>query len=120
MKPCQTVSRPFIPKTRVVIECTELFFEKASAVRSQSVTFSHYKHYNTAKGLVGISPAGGISFASDLYAGRKSDKQATVDCGVLSFLEPGDSIMVDKGFELENVLPKDVSLNIPPFPLGSI
>ena len=104
------------PKTHVVIECTELFFEKASAVRSQSVTFSHYKHYNNM-GLVGISPAGGISFASDLYAGRTSE--ASVDCWVLSFLETGDSIMADKGFELENVLPKYVSLNIPPFPLGT-
>ena len=88
------------PTTQVIIDCTELFIEKASSVRSQSATLSHYKHYNTAKGLVRISPSGLISFVSDLYAGRTSDKQATVDCGILNLLEPGDSIMADTGFVL--------------------
>ena len=46
------------PKTRVVIDCTEIFIEKPSSCRSQSITFSSYKHHNTAKGLIGISPSG--------------------------------------------------------------
>jgi len=107
--------RETYPKTRVVIDCTEFFIEKAS---SQSVTFSNYKHHNTAKGLIGISPAGTITFVSDLYTGRTSDKQATVECGILSLLEKGDSVMADKGFEIENVLPEGVSVNIPPFLRG--
>ena len=56
-----------------------------------------------------------ITFVSDLYSGRTSDKEATRDCGILSLLEEGGSIMVDKGFDIEDVLPKKVSLNIPPF-----
>ena len=92
------------PTTRVIIDCTELFIEKASSVRSQSATFSHYKQYNTAKGVVGISPSGIISFVSDLYAGRTSDKQATVDCGILTLLDSGDSIMADRGFEIDHSL----------------
>ena len=107
------------PTTRVINDCTELFIEKASSVRSQSATFSHYKHYNTAKGLVGISPSGIISFVSDLYAGRTSDKQATVDCGILKLLESGDSIMADRGFEIDHsLLPNGVTINIPPFLRG--
>ena len=33
--------------------------------------FSKYKHNNTAKPLIGISPNGAVSFVSELYAGRK-------------------------------------------------
>ena len=110
--------RETYPQAKVVIDCTEVFIEKASSVRSQSVTFSNYKHHNTAKGLVGISPAGRITFVSDLYTGRTSDKQATVECGILSLLEKGDSVMTDKGFEIENVLPDGLSINIPPFLRG--
>ena len=90
--------------TRVIIDCTELFIEKAGSVRSQSATFSYYKHYNTAKGFVGISHSGIISFVSDLYAGRTSDKQAKVDCGILTSIEYGDSITADRGFEIDHSL----------------
>ncbi|KXJ27604.1 hypothetical protein AC249_AIPGENE7624 [Exaiptasia diaphana] len=103
------------PQTRVIIDCTELFIEMPSSLRSQSKTYSNYKHHNTAKGLVGIAPSGMITFVSDLYSGRTSDKEATRDCGILPLLEEGDSIMVDKGFDIEDILPKNVSLNIPPF-----
>ena len=103
------------PTTRVVIDCTELYIERASSLRSQSVTYSTYKHHNTAKGLIGISPAGSVSFVLDLYAGRSSDKQVTLASSLLTLLEKGDSIMADKGFDIQNVLPEGVSLNIPPF-----
>lgn len=102
-------------QTRVIIDCNELFTEMSSSLRSQSKTYSYYQHHNTAKGLVGIEPSGMITFVSDLYSGRTSDKEATRDCGILSLLEEGGSIMVDKGFDIEDVLPKKVSLNIPPF-----
>ena len=103
------------PKTTVIIDCTELFTEMPKSYRSQSATFSNYKHHNTAKALVGIAPSGAITFVSDLYAGRVSDKQIVRQCGILNLLEPGDDIMADRGFDIENDLPKDVTLNIPPF-----
>lgn len=103
------------PSTRVVIDCTEIFIEMPSSFRSQSVTYSSYKHHNTAKALIGISPSGAVSFVSDLYAGRSSDKQITNDCGILDLLEAGDSVMADKGFEIAGDLPQGVTLNIPPF-----
>ncbi len=103
------------PRTRVIIDCTELFLEMPSEPRCQSATFSTYKNHNTAKGLVGISPRGDIVFVSELYAGNTSDQQMTRDCGILNLLEPGDEIMADRGFAIEGDLPSGVSLNIPPF-----
>ena len=98
------------PNTRVIIDCTELFMETPSQPRSQSATFSTYKNHNTGKALIGIAPRGYLTFA-----GNTSDKQLTNDCGILKLLEPGDEVMADRGFEIENDLPPGVSLNIPPF-----
>lgn len=67
------------PSTRVITDCTEIFIEMPSSFRSQSATYSNYKHHNTAKGLIGISPSAAVSFVSDLYAGRSSDKEITND-----------------------------------------
>ena len=83
--------------------------------RSQSVTFSNYKHHNTAKDLIGIAPSGAVAFVSDLYAERCNDKQITITCGILDLLEEGDTIMADKGFDIASDLPHGVRLNIPPF-----
>ena len=55
---------------------------------------------------------------SDLYAGRTSDKQATVDCKILQLLEAGDSVMADNGFDIDHDLPAGTTLNIPPFLKG--
>ena len=74
-----------------------------TSYRSQSSTFLSYKHHNTAKGLVGISPNGAITFVSDLYAGRFSDRKITKDSGIYDLLEPGDSIMADCGFTMEDI-----------------
>ena len=107
--------RDSYPNTRVIIDCTELFIERPTSFRSQSATYSSYKNHNTAKGLIGISPAGYPSFISELHTGRSSDKQVTKDCGILNLLEPGDDLMADKGFDIEDEMPQEVNLNIPPF-----
>ena len=77
------------------IDATEIYIEKASLSDIQQLTFSIYKNDNTFKVLVGISPAGAITFISDLYAGSISDKKLTQISGILELLERGDSVMAD-------------------------
>ena len=108
--------KEFYPSTRVIIDCTEIFTEVPSSMSVQSLTYSSYKHHNTFKGLVGICPTGAVTFISQLYAGSVSDQAITRDCGILELIEPGDSVMADKGFDIAyDVLLRGANLNIPPF-----
>ena len=102
------------PSTRIIIDCTELFIEVPSSLKSQSQTWSDYKHHNTWKALIGISQNGAITFVSKLWSGRVSDKQLTLSSALLPLLEPGDNVMADRGFDIADILPTDVTLIIPP------
>ena len=54
-----------------------------------------------------------MTFISDLYGGHASDRQVVVSSGILDLLEPGDSIIADRGFEIQDLLVlKKASLNI--------
>lgn len=107
------------PRTRVILDCTELFIEMPSDYATQSATYSLYKHNNTAKGLLGISPNGMVTFVANLAPGRLSDKEVTQRSGLYKLLEPGDSVMADRGFLIEEELAEvGAELNIPPFLKG--
>ena len=58
------------PSTRIILDCTEIFIEVPSSMTAQSQTWSEYKHHNTWKALIGISPNGAITFVSKLWSGR--------------------------------------------------
>lgn len=103
------------PTTRVIIDCTEIFVEVPSSMLAQSQTLSNYKHHNTFKVLVGFSPNGQMIFVSKLWGGRVSDKFITEKSGLVQYLKPGDNAMADRGFEITDILPPGVGLNIPPF-----
>ena len=104
------------PLTRVVIDATEIFVEQPSLPELQQLIFSSYKNYNTYKGLIGISPSGAVIFVSDLYPGSISDKELTRQCGLLDKLESGDSVMADRGFDIEDdLILLGIKLNILPF-----
>ena len=105
--------------TRVIIDCTEVRCQMPSSLHLNGELFSNYKHHTTLKGLIGISPGGAITFISQLYTGSISDREIVVRSGLLDLpLNENDSIMADKGFTIQDLLPLGVSLNIPPF-LGS-
>ena len=60
------------PKTRVILDCTEIKCQIPSSLLLNSRLFSSYKNHTTLKGLIGIAPSGAITFISELYAGSIS------------------------------------------------
>lgn len=104
------------PKTRVVIDCTEIKMERPSSMALGSKCYSTYKSGYTLKSLVGIAPHGALTFVSSLFTGNMSDVEITKLSNILDLLQPGDEIMADKGFTLDSILEgTGVTLCIPPF-----
>ena len=80
---------------------------------------SNYKNNNTVKYLVACTPAGAVSFISDGWGGRVSDKEITIKCGILNLIERGDQVLADRGFTIEQeVATRGGILEIPSFTKG--
>ena len=104
------------PNTKIIIDCTEFYVQRPFSLQGQALMFSHYKHHNTFKLLLGISPGGVITFILELWGGRVSDKAITEKSELLDLLEPSDNVIADRGFNLSELLHANcVTLNIPPF-----
>ena len=111
----QDFKRKF-PQTRVVIDGTEMPVTKPKQPAAQQITFSSYKNRNTSKVSVGATPGGMISYISPAYGGSASDRQITERSNLTRMVEPGNSIMSDKGFNVQDIFaPFDVTINIPTF-----
>lgn len=105
--------------TRVIIDGTEIKIQKPGNPVSQQASWSSYKHSNTLKVLVGATPGGLLSYCSPAYAGSISDRQTVERSDLLKNCEPGDSILADRGYNIQDMfIGKDISLNIPPFLKG--
>ncbi|XP_064469823.1 uncharacterized protein LOC135384556 [Ornithodoros turicata] len=100
--------------TRLLLDATEVRIQKPSSLNAQRQTFSTYKHYNTYKAIVGCTPDGYIAFVSKLWSGSVSDNIVIETSGILDKLQPGDAIMVDKGFTFR-ALPPGITLYRPPY-----
>ena len=100
---------------RCIIDCTEIYIERPKSLDLQAQTWSDYKSHNTIKFLIGISPTGYITYLSDCYTGRSSDKYICSDSGFYNLLERGDEIMADRGFQIkEDLLLRYCNLSVPP------
>ena len=66
-------------KKCVILDCAEVFIERPKSLINQACTWSEYKHHNTIKFLVDISPTGYITFLSDFYGGRAGRDGGMVD-----------------------------------------
>lgn len=111
--------RKHCPKCTVIIDCFEIFLERPTNLLARAQTFSSYKHHNTVKYLIGVTPQGTISYISSGWGGRVSDKHLTENCGLLNNLLPGDVILADRGFDIqETVAAWAVKVRIPAFTKG--
>ena len=92
------------PETTCIIDCTEFHIEKPKSPTAQALTYSSYKHKNTFKALVSITPSGAFNFISDFWGGNTSDRFITRESGFLDNIKPGDEVMADRGFLIRDLL----------------
>ncbi|XP_049275786.1 uncharacterized protein LOC125760122 [Rhipicephalus sanguineus] len=101
-----------------VIDCFEIKIERPS-LQFRSETWSQYKQSNTAKFLIGIVPQGAVTFISEGWGGRCSDKHITEHSGMLDNLRPGDVVLADRGFNIsESVGFYCARLHVPAYTKG--
>ena len=120
-----SVYKEEFPNCVAIIDCTEIEKQRPSSLLCQSQCYSEYKSATTLKSLVVCDPRCSILIVSDLYCGSISDNDICVKRGFFQhlqslmergYLHPGDSIMADKGFRMEDQLAEiGQMLNITPF-----
>ena len=93
--------------------------ERPKGLMARAQTWSNYKHHNTVKFLIGISPQGSITFVSKGWGGRVSDQHLTEHCGILDHLLPGDIVLADRGFTVQDAAGLYCAqVKLPPFTKG--
>ena len=106
-------------QVRCIIDCFEIFIERPLSFTARALTYSNYKKHNTVKVLIAVSPTGSIAYISAAWGGRVSDKVITQQCGFLNFIDPGDVVLADRGFNVQNdIAIKGGKLEIPAFTRG--
>lgn len=102
--------------TTIIIDCFEIYIDHPLNLLARAQTYSHSKSHNTVKVLLERTPQGSVCFESKAWGGRTSDKYLTEHCGMLKNLKPGDLIMADRGFTIEeNLSLYQAKLAIPAF-----
>jgi hypothetical protein len=104
------------PNTRVILDATEQPIHKPSNVEAQFKTWSSYKHKNTLKTMIGVTPNGAVSYVSSTYGGSVSDRQIIERSSLLDVgkFDAGDSIMADRGILVQDLFAnQDVFINTP-------
>uniref|UniRef100_A0A1A8NJF4 DDE Tnp4 domain-containing protein n=1 Tax=Nothobranchius rachovii TaxID=451742 RepID=A0A1A8NJF4_9TELE len=76
--------------------------ENSKDLKARARTYSQCKSKKTMKHLMGISPQEVISFISKGWGGRTTDAHITANSGFLDNLLPGDLILADRGFTIQN------------------
>ena len=114
------VFRKHYPQCVVIIDCFKIFLDRPANLLARAQTYSSYKHHNTVKYLIGITPQGD-SKLHFRWLGRKNkcDKNLTEHCSLLDNVVPGDTIVVDRGFDISDSVGFRCSkLELPAFTKG--
>ena len=113
--------REHFRKCAPIIDCFEVFMQRPASLKAKAQTFSNYKKHNTVKFLIGITPQGSVAFISKGWGGRASDVHITENCGVLQKLLPGDIVLADRGFTVQEAAGLYCAeVCIPPFTKGKM
>ena len=119
MKTMPLEFRKNFKRCAIIIDCFEIFIERPTSLTARAQTWSNYKKHNTVKFLIGITPQGSVSFISKGWGGRVSDVHLTEHCGLLQNLLPGDIILADRGFTIQDKAGMFCAeVKIPPFTRG--
>ena len=111
--------KPTYKKVVSTIDCFEVFTERPHNLTARAQTWSNYKHNNTVKYLVSITPSGAVNFISKGWGGRVSDKEITLKSGYTDKLSHGDEVLADRGFLVSQELAAiGVTLRMPSFTRG--
>ena len=102
MKTMPTDFRQHSRKCTIIIDCFEIFMEHSASLKPRAQTYSNYKKHNTVKYLIGITPQGSVTYLSKGWGSRASDVYITENCGLLQKLSPGDMILADHGFTVQD------------------
>ena len=100
---------------RTVIDCTDIEVAAPGLMSQQKAVYSSYRGMHSFNVIVGVAPNAVITYVSKLYPGSISDKSIVQKSGLLNHFVPGDVILADKGFLIQDIVPSDVAVNIPPF-----
>ena len=96
---------------KIVIDCTDIEIAEPSLMSQQNETYSSYRGMISLINIVGVAPNAVITYVSKLYP----DKEIVKQWGLMNHMASGDLILADKGFLIQDIVPKGVSINIPSF-----
>ena len=107
------------PNCVCIIDCSDIFTDIPTRFEARSIMYSNYKKHNTVNVLIGITPCESISFLSQCWDGRVSDKVITQESNFLHHLEQDDVVLADRGFTIADDLAiHGAKLEIPAFICG--
>ncbi|XP_044128408.1 uncharacterized protein LOC122922045 [Bufo gargarizans] len=101
---CQDVPECFkasYPRARVTLHCAEIKVQTSETENKPSQVYYNHAVY---KGLLGIAPHGAVIFISPLYSGGASKREIVKSSGILELLEPGDWMVTEKDFLIQDLV----------------
>ena len=95
------------------------FYTTSFNLNSRAQIWLNYKHSNTVKYLIGVTPVGAVSFLSHGQGGCLSDKKITLKSKFIDYSQHGDCIRADRGLTVaEELASCGATFKIPHFTKG--
>ena len=115
-RPPPAFRNKYLRKIRFSIDCTEFRCQSTKNYREQGNNWSDYKKNTTKKVLIAVSPSGSLQRISPVAQGSMSDREIFKKSGFNELLDPGDEVLADRGFNIEDLtLLRGAKTKIPPF-----